>query len=32
MARGGTEVFAYFNNDGGGHAVRNAWRLRELLR
>ena len=22
--RGGLEVFAYFNNDGGGHAVRNA--------
>ncbi len=28
---GGIEVFAYFNNDGEGHAVRNAWRLRELL-
>ncbi len=28
----GTEVFGYFNNDGGGHAVRNARRLRELLR
>ncbi len=27
----GKEVFAYFNNDGGGNAVRNAWRLRELL-
>jgi uncharacterized protein YecE (DUF72 family) len=28
---GGHEVFAYFNNDGEGHAVRNAWRLAELL-
>jgi uncharacterized protein YecE (DUF72 family) len=27
----GREVYAYFNNDGEGHAVRNAWRLRELL-
>ena len=27
----GHEVFAYFNNDGEGHAVRNARRLRELL-
>ena len=27
----GREVFAYFNNDGGGNAVRNAGRLRELL-
>ncbi|MFC4553915.1 DUF72 domain-containing protein [Georgenia faecalis] len=27
----GREVLAYFNNDGGGNAVRNAWRLRELL-
>ena len=27
----GHEVYAYFNNDGGGHAVRNALRLRELL-
>jgi uncharacterized protein YecE (DUF72 family) len=26
----GHEVFAYFNNDGEGHAVRNALRLREL--
>jgi len=25
------EVFVYFNNDGGGNAVRNADRLRELL-
>lgn len=28
---GGHDVVAYFNNDGGGNAVRNAWRLRELL-
>lgn len=27
----GHEVFAYFNNDGEGHAVRNAARLRELV-
>jgi len=27
----GTEVLAYFNNDGGGHAVRNARTLRGLL-
>ena len=27
----GREVFVYFNNDGGGNAVRNAHRLRELL-
>jgi uncharacterized protein YecE (DUF72 family) len=27
----GKDVFAYFNNDGHGHAVRNAERLRELL-
>jgi uncharacterized protein YecE (DUF72 family) len=27
----GHEVFGYFNNDGHGHAVRNAWRLIELL-
>jgi uncharacterized protein YecE (DUF72 family) len=26
----GRDVFAYFNNDGHGHAVRNALRLREL--
>ena len=25
------DVFAYFNNDGHGHAVRNALRLRELV-
>jgi uncharacterized protein YecE (DUF72 family) len=28
---GGREVFAYFNNDGHGYAVRNAARLRQLL-
>ena len=27
----GREVYAYFNNDGHGHAVHNARRLRELL-
>jgi uncharacterized protein YecE (DUF72 family) len=27
----GREVFVYFNNDGGGNAVRNADRLRNLL-
>ena len=27
----GKDVYAYFNNDGEGHAVRNARRLRELL-
>jgi uncharacterized protein YecE (DUF72 family) len=27
----GKEVYAYFNNDGHGHAVRNAEALRELL-
>ena len=26
----GLDVFVYFNNDGGGHAVRNARRLTEL--
>jgi uncharacterized protein YecE (DUF72 family) len=25
------DVFVYFNNDGYGHAVRNALRLKELL-
>jgi uncharacterized protein YecE (DUF72 family) len=30
-AGAGRDVFAYFNNDGGGNAVRNAARLRELL-
>lgn len=29
--RDGREVFAYFNNDGGGNAVRNAWTLRRQL-
>lgn len=29
--RQGREVFLYFNNDGGGNAVRNADRLRALL-
>ncbi|MFE7631764.1 DUF72 domain-containing protein [Kocuria sp. NPDC057446] len=28
---GGREVYAYFNNDGEGHAVRNALTLRRLL-
>ena len=27
----GRDVYAYFNNDGHGHAVRNARRLRELV-
>lgn len=26
----GRDVYAYFNNDGGGNAVRNAWTLRGL--
>ena len=26
----GLDVYAYFNNDGEGNAVRNAWRLRDL--
>jgi len=30
-AGAGRDVFAYFNNDGGGNAVRNAARLREIL-
>ena len=30
-AASGHDVFAYFNNDGQGHAVRNAERLRELV-
>lgn len=29
--RDGKEVYAYFNNDGGGNAVRNAWTLRGIL-
>ena len=28
----GRDVFAYFNNDGGGNAVRNARRLEQFLR
>ena len=28
--RMGRDIYAYFNNDGHGHAVRNALRLREL--
>jgi uncharacterized protein YecE (DUF72 family) len=27
----GKEVYAYFNNDGDGNAVRNAWTLRGML-
>ena len=27
----GSSVFAYFNNDGGGNAVRNAITLRSIL-
>jgi uncharacterized protein YecE (DUF72 family) len=27
----GRDVFAYFNNDGHGHAVRNAERIRQML-
>jgi uncharacterized protein YecE (DUF72 family) len=27
----GVDVYVYFNNDGGGAAVRNALRLREIL-
>jgi uncharacterized protein YecE (DUF72 family) len=30
-AAGGRDVYAYFNNDGEGHAVRNAERLRDLV-
>ncbi|MCU1677143.1 MAG: hypothetical protein JWM93_1901 [Frankiales bacterium] len=29
--RDGRDVFVYFNNDGGGNAVRNAWTLRAAL-
>jgi uncharacterized protein YecE (DUF72 family) len=29
---GGRDVYAYFNNDGGGNAVRNAETLRSFLR
>ena len=31
VAGQGRDVYAYFNNDGHGHAVRNALRLRQLL-
>jgi len=27
----GKDVYAYFDNDGGGNAVRNAWELRSNL-
>ena len=27
----GHDVFVYFNNDGGGNAVRNAWALRRMV-
>ena len=30
--RSGRDAFVYFNNDGGGNAVRNAWTLRGMLR
>jgi uncharacterized protein YecE (DUF72 family) len=30
-AGSGRDVFVYFNNDGEGHAVRNATRLREFV-
>lgn len=30
-AASGRDVYAYFNNDGHGHAVRNAERLRQLV-
>lgn len=32
LARSGMDVYVYFNNDRGGHAVRDAMRLRGLLR
>jgi uncharacterized protein YecE (DUF72 family) len=32
LARSGKDVHVYFNNDRGGHAPRDAERLRELLR
>jgi hypothetical protein len=31
VLRQGRDVLAYFNNDGAGHAVRNARTLRALL-
>ena len=30
--RSGLDVYGYFNNDGGGNAVRNARYLRDLTR
>jgi len=30
-ADGGRDVLAYFNNDGAGHAVRNARTLRSMV-
>jgi uncharacterized protein YecE (DUF72 family) len=30
-AASGRDVFVYFNNDGHGHAVRNAWTLKHFL-
>jgi uncharacterized protein YecE (DUF72 family) len=30
-ARGGTPIYAYFNNDAGGHAPRDAVRLRDRI-
>lgn len=30
-ARQGHDVFVYFNNDGNGNAVRNAWRLQQRV-
>jgi uncharacterized protein YecE (DUF72 family) len=32
VARSGKDVYVYFNNDRGGHAPRDAERLRQLLR
>jgi len=32
QVRDGRRVFAYFNNDAEGHAVRNAQTLRRMLR
>ena len=32
LARSGKDVYVYFNNDREGHALRDACRLRELLR
>ena len=31
LSRGLDDVYVYFNNDLGGHAVRNAQRLEEML-